>query len=187
MPRSSDARQRFISTAARLFRTKGYAAVGLSEIIAAAEAPKGSFYHHFPGGKEELAEHALKHSGAQMAGLIAAAFAEAPDVATGAARFVATLAGAMERSDFTLGCPVAAMALDAAPASERLGVVIREVLAGWTGQVAKEIKRLEPNHPDPDKAAARLVAAVEGGWVVARVTRSSAALTDAPAVLSAPL
>ncbi|MEH7095212.1 TetR/AcrR family transcriptional regulator [Neobacillus vireti] len=41
-----------ISTA--LFQQKGYIGVGLSEILKACELSKGSFYHHFPNGKEEL-------------------------------------------------------------------------------------------------------------------------------------
>ncbi|MEM8796131.1 MAG: TetR family transcriptional regulator, partial [Pseudomonadota bacterium] len=45
MPRSSDARQRFIETAALLFQQRGYSAVGLNELIEKSQAPKGSFYH----------------------------------------------------------------------------------------------------------------------------------------------
>src|SRR3989344_5384298 len=49
-------RQRLISVATRLFQQRGYHAIGLAEILALSETPKGSLYHHFPGGKPELAE-----------------------------------------------------------------------------------------------------------------------------------
>ncbi|MFX4827838.1 TetR family transcriptional regulator, partial [Acinetobacter baumannii] len=49
------ARERAIDTAERLFRVQGYAAAGLTQIIAESGSPKGSFYFHFRGGKRELA------------------------------------------------------------------------------------------------------------------------------------
>jgi TetR/AcrR family transcriptional repressor of lmrAB and yxaGH operons len=47
-------RERLITTAAALFREKGYHGTGLSEILAKANAPKGSLYHHYPAGKPDL-------------------------------------------------------------------------------------------------------------------------------------
>ncbi|MFY8043743.1 MAG: TetR/AcrR family transcriptional regulator, partial [Rhodoferax sp.] len=38
---------------------KGYHGVGLTELLSAAQAPKGVLYHHFPGGKAELAVAAI--------------------------------------------------------------------------------------------------------------------------------
>lgn len=40
-------RLHIIETAHRIILGKGYAAVGLSEILSAASVPKGSFYHYF--------------------------------------------------------------------------------------------------------------------------------------------
>ncbi len=40
--------------AQRLFRKRGYHATGLNDILELARAPKGSMYHHFPGGKEAI-------------------------------------------------------------------------------------------------------------------------------------
>jgi AcrR family transcriptional regulator len=50
----SDTRARLLEAAAQLFREQGYAATGLKQITAEAEAPWGSLYHFFPGGKEQL-------------------------------------------------------------------------------------------------------------------------------------
>lgn len=49
-----DTRDRLLTAAQRLFRKRGYHATGLSDILQAAQAPKGSLYHHFPGGKEAI-------------------------------------------------------------------------------------------------------------------------------------
>ena len=49
-----DTRGRILTAAQRLFRKRGYHATGLSDILQLANAPKGSMYHHFPGGKESI-------------------------------------------------------------------------------------------------------------------------------------
>ena len=41
-------KDRLIRAAADLFRTRGYHGVGVADVLAAAHAPKGSLYHHFP-------------------------------------------------------------------------------------------------------------------------------------------
>src|SRR5689334_5067370 len=55
MPRTSDARERIVSTAARLFLERSYQAVGVDELCHAAGVRKGSFYHYFPS-KSDLAK-----------------------------------------------------------------------------------------------------------------------------------
>jgi TetR/AcrR family transcriptional regulator, lmrAB and yxaGH operons repressor len=49
-----DTKSLYVTEATRLFYEKGYVSVGISEIIAITNTSKGSFYHHFPKGKEEL-------------------------------------------------------------------------------------------------------------------------------------
>ena len=53
-------RARLVGAAVSLFQQRGLHAIGLSEILAEAKAPKGSLYHHFPGGKDELAVAAVQ-------------------------------------------------------------------------------------------------------------------------------
>lgn len=51
---------KLVRTAVLLFQARGYHAVGVSEILAKSGVPKGSLYHHFPGGKEGLAVAAVE-------------------------------------------------------------------------------------------------------------------------------
>ena len=54
-------------------RTKGAAATGTQEILELAAAPRGSFYHHFPEGKDQLVLEALdRAAAATLAGLTSA-------------------------------------------------------------------------------------------------------------------
>jgi len=54
------AKDRILRAAIRLFQQRGYHGVGLTEILAEAQAPKGSLYHHFPEGKAQLAVAAIE-------------------------------------------------------------------------------------------------------------------------------
>lgn len=55
MARSSDARERIVATAARLFLERSYQAVGIDELCQSADVRKGSLYHYF-ASKSELAK-----------------------------------------------------------------------------------------------------------------------------------
>lgn len=49
-----DTKSLIMDISASLFQQKGYLGVGLNEILKACNLSKGSLYHHFPNGKEEL-------------------------------------------------------------------------------------------------------------------------------------
>ena len=56
---NQDVRTRMVEATVRLLATKGLEGTSFAEILAAADAPRGSVYHHFPGGKSQLIEAAL--------------------------------------------------------------------------------------------------------------------------------
>jgi TetR/AcrR family transcriptional repressor of nem operon len=55
---SSDVRDKILATGQRIMGGKGFSAVGLNEVLAAAGVPKGSFYHYF-GSKEAFGQAML--------------------------------------------------------------------------------------------------------------------------------
>jgi TetR/AcrR family transcriptional repressor of lmrAB and yxaGH operons len=57
-----NSRDILIEAASKLFRLRGYYGVGLNDIIEESGIPKGSLYHYFPKGKEELAIEAINHT-----------------------------------------------------------------------------------------------------------------------------
>ena len=68
---STDTRSRILQAAQRLFRKRGYHATGLNDILEMAQAPKGSMYHHFPAGKEEIGVCVIQSITAGLLGLFA--------------------------------------------------------------------------------------------------------------------
>src|SRR4051794_41972858 len=63
MPRPDRSRAALVDTAALLFRRQGYAATGVNQILDGANVKAGSLYHHFPGGKQELAAAVVDNVG----------------------------------------------------------------------------------------------------------------------------
>ena len=52
---NSNSRARMVRSAAALFGSRGLSATSFSDVLADSGAPRGSIYHHFPGGKKQLA------------------------------------------------------------------------------------------------------------------------------------
>src|SRR5918999_2590410 len=77
----TDTRERMIRSAAVLFRQRGVEGTAFSDVLAHSGAPRGSIYHHFPGGKAQLAEEATRYAGELIAAGLAAALREDDPVA----------------------------------------------------------------------------------------------------------
>src|ERR1035438_8010782 len=117
-PVATNTRERIINASAELFRRQGYAGTGVKQIVAAAQAPFGSIYHHFPGGKEQIGAETIRVSGAFYALLIEAVVDPAPDLVSGIRGFFAGAAEQLRDSDYADACPIATVALEVASTSE---------------------------------------------------------------------
>src|SRR5437764_8174851 len=101
----ANARKRMIRSAALLMREVGVDATSFSEVLAHSGAPRGSIYHHFPGGKSQLIEEATRYAGEFTASGLAAALAREDPVAAIQA-FNAGWMRLLRKTEFTAGCPV---------------------------------------------------------------------------------
>src|SRR5436190_501822 len=68
MPRPS--RERLLDSAVDLLQRQGYHGTGLNELLERSEAPRGSLYHYFPGGKEQIGAEAIARAGGQVAAAV---------------------------------------------------------------------------------------------------------------------
>ena len=62
-----DTKTSILNYASSVIREKGFFGTGLSEITREVKIPKGSLYHHFPGGKNEIVSKALEKTALEMA------------------------------------------------------------------------------------------------------------------------
>ena len=65
-PTRRDGRERLLNGARKLLAEKGYAGMELRDVAERGKAPRGSIYHHFPGGKRQLAVEAAELEGTEI-------------------------------------------------------------------------------------------------------------------------
>jgi AcrR family transcriptional regulator len=187
MVRRTDTRQRMLDTAADLFHSQGYHATGLTQLITAGGAPKGSLYFHFPGGKEQLAAEAVRHSSERTGALLEAILRDAPDAVTAIDRTVEALASFLTESDFQRGCPLATVALDAAAESEPIREACAAGYSSWHEVLAAYFAGQQLSAERSDELATVVLAAIEGGLLLARTRRDLAPLRAVATHLHATL
>lgn len=157
-----------IERTAVLLAKKGLQGASFSEILEASGAPRGSLYHHFPGGKDELVLAALEHAGGQALTMLDRLSGKpAREVAEG---FLSLWRTVLARSDFSAGCAVVAVTV--AAESEALRVRSAEILKGWRERLAMLFAESGMPRKKARAVAASLVAACEGAVILARAERS---------------
>ena len=126
-----DTRARIVEAGTELFRHHGYAGTGMKAIVEASDAPYGSIYHYFPGGKEELGVAALQAGGAVYRELVELIFTEDADVVDATRAFCAGAAEVLEMTNYEDACPIATMALEVSSTSEPMRIAAAQAFESW--------------------------------------------------------
>ena len=180
---ASDTRERLVRSTSRLLRTQGYAATGLNQVMAEADAPRGSMYFHFPGGKVELAAAAVDRFALRATERMTEMLAEHDTVADAVAEIFDNYVVHLERTAYAEGCAVASVALDAASTHPTLADATGRALREWTDVLAAA---LEAEGRDPAEAhalATVVIAGIEGTVVMARGEQSTEPIATTREVL----
>jgi TetR/AcrR family transcriptional regulator, lmrAB and yxaGH operons repressor len=183
MPKATDSKEKTLAAAAQLFRRRGFHGTALQEILAAGGAPRGSLYFHFPGGKEEIGEAALRLAGETVRAKIALAAEAAPSAEiflTGIAR---GMAADLQNSAFNDGCPIATTALETSAQSEALGAATRAAFQSWEREIARGLQRFAIAAGDADQMATIVLCQLEGALLLARTYRDPKPLEHAEQAL----
>ena len=172
-------KDRLIRSSSELFRERGYSGVGVAEILKAANAPKGSLYHHFPNGKSDLALAAAAWASDGMLRLITAAFEPATSFRDGATTFCHKLAKLIDISDIWNNCPVTRTLFDG-PENTAFRTTTEHLLEGWISEVAMHAERFGSNEEEAKHLAEHFFILLQGGWELARLRRSSNVFRNLP-------
>lgn len=173
----TDSRERMVRSAAYLFRERGYSGTAFRDVIVHSGAPRGSIYHHFPGGKVQLAEEAVRYAGDFLNAGIQAAV-EGGDAAAAVDAFTGWWRQVLIKSEFRAGCPVAAVTVESHDEAPQLAAAAARAFGRWEDTLATGLG----NAGVPDGRAARLarlvVASVEGATILCRAHRTVEPLDD---------
>ncbi|WP_243636859.1 TetR/AcrR family transcriptional regulator [Rhodococcus sp. Eu-32] len=167
-------RDDMLRSAAQLFRERGIEATSLLDVVEHAGAPRGSIYHHFPGGKPQLVEEATRTAGVLMGSMISAGLAEHGPVATLRA-LISGFRDELTATDFVAGCPVAPAALDGVNAPAAVAAA-GESFEFWEDTIAAALWQRGVERERARGMATMSIAAVEGALLVAKAQRSTRAL-----------
>ena len=178
---TSDSREKMIRATVDLLRERGYSGTSLGDVLARSGGPRGSIYHHFPGGKDELVTEALRRYTASIERRIAA-----PGSAVDTVRaLLSAMREGLRATDFSHGCAVAAVVLDASSAA--VGSPAAEALASWRSVLAGALVRDGFSTQRAARLATLVIAAFEGAIILSRADRDTAPLDAVEAELVALL
>jgi TetR/AcrR family transcriptional repressor of lmrAB and yxaGH operons len=165
-------RQRLTAAMLESLRTCGYHGVGLSRLLVAAEAPKGVLYHHFPGGKSELAVHALRTVTTQITDQLDQLVARTGDPVAALRAWMTGAERALARSGFERGCPLATVALESTATDVSLRAALAEAFTAIRGRLSAALVAAGLSQARARSLAALLVSGYEGALLQARVAGS---------------
>ena len=171
-----DTRRGMIRTAVEVLRERGADGLTVDEVLLRSGAPKGSVYHHFPGGRAELLDEALTFAGETMATLLERAASEGPEKVL--QEFVAMWRRILTDSGYTAGCPVAAVAVSATEGSD-LATKARNYFTTWTAALTTAFVADGMADGIAQQLATMSVATIEGAVILCRAHRSIAPLEEA--------
>jgi len=169
----STAREHIIKTTSDLMEKQGYHGTGLNEIVKESGAPKGSLYHYFPEGKEQIAAEAVLQSGRMTVERIQNGLRGKSNAANAIHDFILRIADHVEASGFAAGSPLTAVAMETATQSERINLACREAYTGL--ETAFEEKLLEGGYTriKAEELGTLITAAIEGGIILSRTYHSA--------------
>lgn len=169
---ATNTRKKMIETTSRMVQARGYHGTSLNDILKESDAPRGSLYFHFPGGKKTLVLEAIKAGIEEVNQAIRSSFEKAENPAEGVMKTYQALAEAMEASNYQMGCPVSPVVLDLPDIGSELAETCREAYSEWT-QMYCDAFTSSGMEPGRALRLARTVqAASEGAIVMARSEHS---------------
>jgi AcrR family transcriptional regulator len=177
-------RENILVAASELLRRNGYGGVAMKDIAAASGAPIGSLYHHFRGGKVQIAREALVDAGAAYGLLIPAIVDGHTDLGDAVEALFAQAAEDLEQTGYATMCPVATVAAEVADSVEELREAAAGIFDGW---IAGGAQYFTARGLDPARArdvTTTIVVALEGAFLLGRVLRTGEPLRAAGRTLA---
>ncbi|MBV8980425.1 MAG: TetR/AcrR family transcriptional regulator [Acidimicrobiia bacterium] len=177
-------KERILDVSAELFRQQGLAGTGVKQILNRANAPFGSLYHHFPGGKDELAAETIRRAGAQYAELVAGKLLAGPDLVANVRAAFRSAGQTLVDTDYADACPIETVALEVANTNEPLRLATAEVFESWLSGLTALLVANDVAKKKARPLAHVILSALEGAFVFARASRSTEALDACGAAMA---
>jgi TetR/AcrR family transcriptional regulator, lmrAB and yxaGH operons repressor len=163
---SNESRTSMVRSAAALIGSRGVNATSFTDVLADSGAPRGSIYHHFPEGKRQLTEDAIRLTSEQILDYLRAAPTDSAESVL--LHFIALWRG-------SAGCPVAGVAVDTV-AGEPVMELVRASFRSWSDMLAAQLAETGVPAARAASIAVTALAGMEGALILCRAEGSDAPL-----------
>src|SRR5689334_22144020 len=172
-----------ISSAADLMYVRGVNAVTLDDVRAATGTSKSQLYKHFPAGKPELVRAVLALRAEQILVREEQRLARLKSM-SGLRRWRDALIQGAALQGGAYGCALGKMTVELSDQDEQARTSLSEHFATWEGLLAAGFRRMQddgilPATADPDSLATGLMAALQGGYLLAQADHDVAPMATA--------
>ena len=183
-------RKKILEAAAELFKTKGFGATSINNLLEATGLKKGSLYFHFPS-KDAIALAILEQA---RTGFFVFLDAALSGTTPGAQldNFLNKVLKIHKKTGFIGGCIFGNTALEMADSESDFAAFIEQVFEEWIKKLGMVITKAQVlgevrNDLPADLLAGHMVAAIEGAIMLARLKKDEKPLSDALVAIRALL
>jgi AcrR family transcriptional regulator len=166
MKMGSDSRANMVRSAAALIGSRGVNATSFSDVVSESGAPRGSIYHHFPDGKRQLAEDAIRWTSERVLAHQRAFPGGTPREVL--RRFIDMWRGVVKASSGAAGCVVAGVAVDTTPEDVELREIVRATFRQWVALLAEQLEGAGVPAGRALPIATATLAGMEGALILCR-------------------
>lgn len=172
--RGAATRARIVAAADELMSLKGAAATTLDDVTAASGTSKSQFYRHF-GDKGALVQAVIALRGGRVLER-EEQYLRRVDSFSGLDRWCRAILQRVTSRRGALGCELGSLSTELSDQDEAARVDLDAYLTAWISLLAAVIVRMKSNgtlseDADPLKLATGMMAAVQGGYVLAQAAR----------------
>ncbi|WP_396910970.1 TetR/AcrR family transcriptional regulator [Mycolicibacterium sp.] len=170
--RGEATRARIVSSAADLMYVRGVNAVTLDDVRAATGTSKSQLYKHFPTGKPELVRAVVALRAEQILAREEQRLARIKSM-SGLRRWRDALVQGAALQGGAHGCALGSMVIELSDQDEQARASLSAHFGKWEGLLAAGFRRMQdggilPAEADPDALATGLMAALQGGYLLAQ-------------------
>jgi AcrR family transcriptional regulator len=161
-----------VVSAALLMRERGARATSLDAVLAHSGAPRGSIYHHFPGGREQLVREAVDYAGRYVERRLE----RGGDPLAALDALFGEYCESLVASDFRAGCPVVAVAVESREDGHDLRDDAKAAFERWRRALARGLEDAGVERERAGELAVITLASFEGALILARAYRDTGPL-----------
>jgi AcrR family transcriptional regulator len=175
-------KERMIRATAEAMRRHGVTATSFTEVLEQSGAARGAIYHHFPGGKAELAQAAVRWTGDSVATALGTIRATPGHPEGVVDAFLELVRPVVLESASGAGCAVAAACTES-EAGSGLQLASRDALRSWRERLADQLVHAGAAPGEASRLASLLLTTLEGAHVLCRAEGSIEPFDAAAAAL----